>query len=519
MRTLNLRQLILLLSMSTALLILANTFYTSHQTQRALLIEQTLEANRAYALKTASNANSLLVAAQQQLAFAAGDVLLANGDTGQLQHIAERLKQQTDSFSSTVITDPHGTALAITQPAQDFLGRKLDSTGATQALTLKKPLISKPYISMTDHLMVFLTHPVFDAQGVYLGFVGGSIYLDAHSVLTRLIGEHYHAQDASVYVVNAQRRVIYHQDPAWVGEFVQSNAAIEQVIQQRSGSMQLVNTKGIEMLAGYAPVTSSGWGVVVQRSLQATLADMNQQMLVVAQYSFPFFIVIMIVLWVVSRWITKPLWQLAQSAKALDAPDASRTITAIDGWYFEAFQIKNAILQGLASINRKMGKLNLENITDPLTNLVNRRGMEIALDEWQALQQPFAVIMADIDHFKVINDSYGHDIGDEVLQFLAQQLHDLSRPDDIVCRFGGEEFVVLLPKVNTEQAYKVAERLRIYMENTNHPRICAPITLSFGVASWPSADASIAQVMKQADTALYAAKAAGRNQVQSSPVV
>ena len=181
--------------------------------------------------------------------------------------------------------------------------------------------------------------------------------------------------------------------------------------------------------------------------------------------------------------------------------------------------IKSAILQGLASINRKMGKLNLENITDPLTNLVNRRGMESALDEWQALQQPFAVIMADIDHFKVINDSYGHDIGDEVLQFLAQQLHDLSRPDDIVCRFGGEEFVVLLPKVNTEQAYKVAERLRIYMENTNHPRICAPITLSFGVASWPSADASIAQVMKQADTALYAAKAAGRNQVQSSPVV
>ena len=78
---------------------------------------------------------------------------------------------------------------------------------------------------------------------------------------------------------------------------------------------------------------------------------------------------------------------------------------------------------------------------------------------------------------------------------------------------------MLLPKTNTEQAHKVAERLRIYMENTNHPRIRAPITLSLGVASWPSADASIAQVMKQADAALYAAKAAGRNQVQSSPEV
>lgn len=519
MRTLNLRQLILLLSISTALLILANTFYTSHQTQRALLIEQTLEANGAYAFRTATNVNSLLHAAQQQLAFAAGDVLLAQRDPAQLRHIAQRLKQQTDSFSSVVITDAQGMALAVTEPAQDFLGKKLGNNGAMQALAVKKPLISQPYVSETNHLLVFVTHPVFDTQGEYVGFVGGSIYLDAQSVLSRLIGEHYHANDSYIYVVDAQRRVIYHHDPARVGEFVQGNAVIEQVIQQRRGSLQVVNSKGVEMLAGYAPVSSSGWGVVAQRSLQGALAGMNQQMLAVAQYSFPFFIVIIVVLWIVSRWITKPLWQLAQSAKSLDAPDATRTITAIDGWYFEAFQIKSAILQSLASINRKMGKLNLDTITDPLTSLVNRRGMEIALEEWKALQQPFAVIMADIDHFKVINDSYGHDIGDEVLQFLAQQLHDLSRPEDIVCRFGGEEFVVLLPKTNTEQAHKVAERLRIYMENTNHPRIRAPITLSFGVASWPCADTSIAQVMKQADTALYAAKKAGRNQVQSSPAV
>ena len=90
----------MLLSVSTALLLLANTFYTSHKTQRALLITQTLEASSAYAAKTADSVNGFLLAAQQQLAFAAQDVLAANNSLEQLEHIAERLKQQTNSFNS-----------------------------------------------------------------------------------------------------------------------------------------------------------------------------------------------------------------------------------------------------------------------------------------------------------------------------------------------------------------------------------------------------------------------------------
>lgn len=173
MRTLNLRQLILLLSISAAVLVLANTFYTSYKTQRALLVEQTLEANHAYALKTADNVNNFLLAAQQQLAFAATDVLLAAGDPRQLQHIVERLKQQTNSFNSVLVVDTEGVALAITQPAERFLGQKLQNAGVAEALVVKKPLISQPYISVTEHLVVFLTHPIFDQQGAYLGFVGG----------------------------------------------------------------------------------------------------------------------------------------------------------------------------------------------------------------------------------------------------------------------------------------------------------------------------------------------------------
>lgn len=182
------------------------------------------------------------------------------------------------------------------------------------------------------------------------------------------------------------------------------------------------------MLAGFAPVPSAGWMVVAQRSLKVTLAGMDQQMLAVARHSFPFFLLIVLMVWVVSRWLSKPLWQLARSAKSLEQADSHRQISSISAWYFEAAQLKRALLQGLAGLNKKLGQLSLENITDPLTGLVNRRGMQLTLDSWQKLEQPFAVISGDIDHFKRINDVYGHDAGDRALQFIAQRIQSALRP-------------------------------------------------------------------------------------------
>lgn len=516
MRKLNLRQLILLLSVSTAVLILANTFYTSHKTQRDLLIAQTLEANQAYALKIADSIEDFLSAAQQQLAFAAQDVLLAGNNLEKLGHIANRLNEQTDSFNSVFIVDTSGVVIAASPEAVGLFGKVVMSEGAEQALRERTPLVSKPYISVTGRLLVFISQPIIDAQDNYLGFIGGSIYLHEKSILYSLLGRHYHANDAYSYAVDSGGRIIYHQDAERIGEVIVDNPVIEKVVKQQTGSQYLLNSHGIEMLAGYAPVPSANWGVVTQRSLEATLSGMDQQMLAVAKYSFPFFIFIVWLVWLVSRWISKPLWQLARSAEDLDEPDINTQISSISVWYFEASQLKRALLRGLAGLNKKMGKLNLETITDPLTGLINRRGMQIALDEWERQEQPFSVIVADIDHFKRINDEFGHDVGDRVLQTLAQHMQAASRPDDLVCRSGGEEFVILLPQTETAVAHRVAERLRKRIAESICPNVNRPVTLSLGVASWPCGSASIAQVLKNADIALYAAKDAGRNQVQAS---
>ncbi len=224
-------------------------------------------------------------------------------------------------------------------------------------------------------------------------------------------------------------------------------------------------------------------------------------------------------MWVVSRWISKPLWQLARSAEGLDSSNATAQISKVSVWYFEAAQLKRAMLRGLEGLNKKLGKLSMETITDPLTGLLNRRGMQVALDEWEKDQLPFSVIMGDIDYFKRINDQFGHAAGDEVLKFVAQQMQGSSRAHDLVCRVGGEEFMILLPSADTQQACKAAERFRKRIESTICSRIGVPITISLGVASWPCGQASIAQVLKHADQALYAAKKGGRNRVSNSSVI
>lgn len=161
-------------------------------------------------------------------------------------------------------------------------------------------------------------------------------------------------------------------------------------------------------------------------------------------------------------------------------------------------------------------------ITDQLTGLHNRRYMSRHLDnlitQAQRTQKPIAFLIMDIDFFKSVNDTYGHDIGDEVLQEFARRISANVRGCDLACRYGGEEFVVVMPETDVPFAYSVAERLRISVEQTPVAISRAPgklsITVSIGIAgadgsSTDSADA----LLHRADQALYSAKRSGRNRV------
>ena len=120
--------------------------------------------------------------------------------------------------------------------------------------------------------------------------------------------------------------------------------------------------------------------------------------------------------------------------------------------------------------------------------------------------------MADIDHFKSVNDEFGHDAGDAAIRTFAQVIRGQIRSTDLVARFGGEEFVVLMPETESEQALVCAERIRMQFGSESIPPITRLVTASFGVTTL-EADDTVISVFKHADEALYQAKEAGRNRV------
>ncbi|HQS44535.1 MAG: hypothetical protein B7Y16_06290, partial [Methylotenera sp. 24-45-7] len=167
-----------------------------------------------------------------------------------------------------------------------------------------------------------------------------------------------------------------------------------------------------------------------------------------------------------------------------------------------------------------MDKLSLQARLDYLTNLSNRRHfMEQADAELQRArryQNPLALLMIDIDHFKTINDNYGHKTGDLVLQKLSAMLIDSLRQVDIVGRIGGEEFAILLPESKLENAVEVAERLRVQVANTKLALESGQLvrfTVSIGVALLDKPDINLDTLFSSADEALYQAKNTGRNRV------
>jgi diguanylate cyclase (GGDEF)-like protein len=153
--------------------------------------------------------------------------------------------------------------------------------------------------------------------------------------------------------------------------------------------------------------------------------------------------------------------------------------------------------------------------TDSLTGLPNRRAVQESLKRMIAQAgrtlAPMSVLLLDLDHFKQINDTYGHDRGDAVLSAVGEVLASALRTSDFVGRNGGEEFVALLPDTGVEGAMEAAEKLRAAIARLTLPGIDRPVTASVGAAVYPHTAADAESLLRLADRALYAAKAGGRN--------
>ncbi len=187
----------------------------------------------------------------------------------------------------------------------------------------------------------------------------------------------------------------------------------------------------------------------------------------------------------------------------------------------QAFAVSVAEHIGLALSNLMLrSDLRQLSIRDPLTGLFNRRYMEETLEleisRAERKEHSIGVIMLDIDHFKTFNDRFGHAAGDELLQSLGQLIRDNLRAGDVACRYGGEEFVLIMPEAAEEAATRRAEALRaraLEMEVRHLDTVLGPVSISLGIGLYPDHGRTRDLLLGSADAALYKAKAAGRNRV------
>lgn len=173
------------------------------------------------------------------------------------------------------------------------------------------------------------------------------------------------------------------------------------------------------------------------------------------------------------------------------------------------------------SLRRERARSRYEADHDPLTGMLNRRGLDRCVAHLEAQRLAYAVLIADLDRFKAVNDTYGHDAGDAVLAHTAETMQSILRPSDLIARYGGEEFVIVLPLTNegaagvqdgTAAGRGAAERIRAAVDQTRPDSGVPACTLSVGVTEPVRSDLDAA--IERADRALYRAKANGRNRVE-----
>ena len=183
--------------------------------------------------------------------------------------------------------------------------------------------------------------------------------------------------------------------------------------------------------------------------------------------------------------------------------------------------VLHTVIRDITKRKESEQKLISQAIRDPLTGLFNRRYLEESLERELSKAQrhgnPLAIIMLDADHFKMFNDTYGHLAGDKILRNMGKQLVTYSRKEDIACRYGGEEFVLVLPETTLQVATHRAEDLRKAIESgkkmTYKRQTLPTVTISLGVAVFPDHGKKVNELINAADKALYVAKEQGRNQV------
>lgn len=388
-------------------------------------------------------------------------------------------------------------------------------------------------------------HTPIDIDGVHVGAWGNSLLLDDILATSRF--ENY--PSTAVILVSAEGRLIRH--PVFTK---QGAAATERYLDLTSSNepqlqalWKVLRQHDSGHFTGFSPeldgyvsirrIATAGWYAVTVQSTEYVEAPARRSLGRVLVTALVCLVLQAVLLFVfLRRKVERPLRALIREAKQITARVGRRAsdhveqerkdeVGALTAHFRTMSQevlraqtmLENRVAERTLQLEQANGELQRLVECDPLTGLYNRRKMLQLLDEAVAGAEAgnqFSLVIFDVDHFKRINDTHGHVIGDRVLRAIAGHIVSALRPDDAIARIGGEEFLILLPGTTASDAYEVSERVRGTLASLEVPtddRKAVRFTVSLGLAEyaphdWPEA------IYQRADEALYAAKRSGRNQ-------
>ncbi|ADD78607.1 PleD [Pantoea ananatis LMG 20103] len=511
-RKIHLRTLLTALSIGSVILTSGLLLGALFIFQKSNIEESLLDSNIAYARKLADTTDHYLTIAQRELAWSANQITDLN-DLNRLHRETTRLLQQSGFFNSVAVVDRHAVIASVSPESLSLVGVKVDTPQTEQAITFRKPFISSPFNSPSGNYVVLLSQPLFAADGRYLGFICGTIYLKKQSMLSDVLSQHYYGDGTSVSIVSDDGSVIFSHDPAQVGKRMALSPQLQKRLASTTSGQLMIQEEGKKYLIGYASLQKTDWNIF----MSGTSETVGSLMAHTARSAFWFILGVIVLtatcMAFLATRISYPLEKLAGMVRDGGSDASPELLSSVNTWYNEADRLREAVQQHRRAVAGHVADLNDKAMTDPLTGLNNRRGFYIQAA--QHSEEPVqSAIAIDIDHFKKINDRYGHDAGDEVLVSLAGLLRKRCRTLDVISRFGGRSLFCCFPVRHLNDAAAMAERIREAVSKTSFPFISA-MTVSLGVATLSETEDKDA-LLRRADEALYAAKGDGRNRVMIS---
>lgn len=498
----------------SVLLTLTISITSSTQTQKKSLINNTLSLNLSTAVQMSKTMDSLFQFMQSSLKNAAvsfGEPEESLQKEG-LESRLDLIRTSSGYFNSMALVDETGMVRGISPKSIGTAGSHITSSAAKTALQSRKAFISEVYkTSVTKRIIVFLSEPIFDREGNYKGFVSGTIYLQDKNILNQIFGNQFEKSDTSYfYIVDSKGQVLYNPNSDRIGKDISNaNIIVQQLEQGKSGKQQYINLDGVDSLAGYTQIPSTNWGIVVVSPTQKIYDQLYKHfVLLLLRIAIPLVVLTLIVVWT-ARQIANPFVSLANLVQNFEQGSVEAPKLRAH-WNREADLLTRTVVGALRNFRRQNEQLTHEAMTDALTGMMNRRTFEDTIQRWIDELIPFGVLVMDIDRFKMINDTYGHQMGDLVLKQVAGVIQEGVTVQDVSSRYGGEEFVVLLRRADSSKAYLKAEQIRKSVEQA-FLQVDYTVTISIGIALYPQHSSAAAELFHLADTALYKAKEDGRN--------